>query len=162
MNHPQKAVTGQYTTNGIPHYYTSITPFLAIADPAAAIAFYEEVFGAKTANSTASGGVIVHAELNFANGRLDLGVPTAESGMATPDGSPVTFSLAHYCPNVDEVARLAEARGATVREPIGYFASGDRYCSIVDPFGIRWSIITRVEDYSEAESAAKVNEFFGS
>ncbi|WP_018295809.1 VOC family protein [Corynebacterium lubricantis] len=161
MNQPQQAVTGQYTTNGTPNEYTSITPFLALADPAGAIKFYEEVFGATTASTTAFDGVIVHAEIDFPSGRLQLGAPSAETEMAAPDGSPVTFSLTHYCPNVDEVAELAEARGARVREPVAYFASGDRYCSLVDPFGVRWSIMTRVEDYSDAESGAKVNEFHG-
>ena len=34
--------------------------------------------------------------------------------------------------------------------------SGDRFASIRDPFGVRWSIMTRVEDLSEQESAARV------
>ena len=36
------------------------------------------------------------------------------------------------------------------------FVSGDRFASIRDPFGVRWSIMTRVEDLSEEESAARV------
>ena len=33
---------------------------------------------------------------------------------------------------------------------------GDRYASLLDPFGVRWSVMTRVEDISEAESARRV------
>ena len=33
------------------------------------------------------------------------------------------------------------------------FVSGDRYASVRDPFGVRWTIMSRVEDLSEAESA---------
>ncbi len=34
--------------------------------------------------------------------------------------------------------------------------SGDRFASIRDPFGVRWAVMTRVEDLSEEESAARV------
>ena len=37
--------------------------------------------------------------------------------------------------------------------------SGDRFASIRDPFGVRWSIMTRVEDFSEEESARRVAEW---
>ena len=43
-----------------------------------------------------------------------------------------------------------------VREPLTTFVSGDRFASIRDPFGVRWSVMTRVEDLSEEESAARV------
>jgi PhnB protein len=46
--------------------------------------------------------------------------------------------------------------GATIREPATTFVSGDRFASILDPFGLRWSIMTRVEDISPEESAQRV------
>ncbi len=48
---------------------------------------------------------------------------------------------------------------ATLREPVAYFASGDRYGSIRDPFGVRWTIMTRVEDLSDEESEQQVKEW---
>lgn len=53
----------------------------------------------------------------------------------------------------------AVAAGATVREPATDFVSGDRFASIRDPFGVRWSVMTRVEDLSDAESSARVAEW---
>lgn len=53
----------------------------------------------------------------------------------------------------------AEAAGATVREPLTTFASRDRFACIRDPFGVRWSIMTRVEDLSDEESQARVQEW---
>lgn len=53
----------------------------------------------------------------------------------------------------------AVAAGATVREAPSTFVSGDRYASIRDPFGVRWSLMTRVEDLSKQESAARVAEW---
>lgn len=46
--------------------------------------------------------------------------------------------------------------GAGVREAPSTFVSGDRFASIRDPFGVRWSVMTRVEDLSEEESARRV------
>jgi PhnB protein len=69
------------------------------------------------------------------------------------------YSLGLYCTDADDVVARAEAAGATVREPLMTFVSGDRFASIRDPFGIRWSIMTRVEDLSEEESARRVQEW---
>jgi PhnB protein len=68
----------------------------------------------------------------------------------------VTFSLALYVPNADEVTASAAVHGAVTREPATTFVSGDRFASILDPFGLRWSIMTRVEDISPEESARRV------
>ena len=38
----------------------------------------------------------------------------------------------------------------------GAFVSGDRYATLIDPFGVRWSIMTRIEDLSPEESGARV------
>ena len=62
-------------------------------------------------------------------------------------------------PDVDAVTAAAEAGGATVREQPATFVSGDRFASVIDPFGVRWSIMTRVEDLSPEESARRVAEW---
>ncbi len=61
--------------------------------------------------------------------------------------------------NVDQVFENAVARGAKVREPVTNFVSGDRFGSILDPCGVRWSIMTRIEDLSEEESSRRVAEW---
>ena len=160
----RKGVTGQYTRNGTPNWYTALTPFIIVEKPAEAIAFYEAVFGAKLKNSTAmgSGGeaVIVHAELDFGNGYLQLGAPTAQFKTVLPPGDGTAcYSLGLYVPDVDRVVELALEHGAVLREPAMDFVSGDRYASILDPFGIRWTIMSRIEDLSEEESFRRVNEW---
>ena len=62
-------------------------------------------------------------------------------------------------PDVDHTLALAEANGAVVRHPATDFVSGDRYASILDPFGVRWSIMSRVEDIPEEESFRRVAEW---
>lgn len=63
---------------------------------------------------------------------------------------------------MDAVVARAVAAGAAVREAPSTFVSGDRYASIRDPFGVRWSVMTRVEDLSEEESNARVEAWAAS
>ncbi len=160
MTENTTAATGEYTTDGVPHSFTSLTPFLAIPHAKEAIDFYISVFGARSLGVTEMGGVVAHAELDFGQGRLQLGEPNPQFGLvAMPDGDADCYSMGLYCSDVDDVVARAEAAGATIREPVMTFVSGDRFASIRDPFGVRWSIMTRVEDLSDAESAARVEEW---
>lgn len=154
------AAHGEYTDLGTPKGSSSITPFLAIPNAREAIGFYRDVFGARVVDVTEMGGVVAHAVLDFGNGLLQLGEPMPGYHLiAPPSGEDDCYSLGLYVPDVDAVVASAEAAGATIREPATDFVSGDRYASIRDPFGIRWSIMTRVEDISEGESARRVAEW---
>lgn len=46
-----------------------------------------------------------------------------------------------------------------MREAPSDFVAGDRFAGIRDPFGLRWSVMTRIEDLSEEESAAPVADW---
>ncbi|MDV8000675.1 VOC family protein [Rhodococcus sp. IEGM 1408] len=156
-------VTGKHTTDGIPHGRTSLTPFLALRDPSGALRFYEEAFGARIGGVTEMGGIVVHAVLDFGNGRLEIGAVNPEYGLvAMPDGDDDCYSMGLYCSDVDAVVARAVALGATVREATTTFVSGDRYASLRDPFGVRWSVMTRVEDLSDSESDRRVAEWAAS
>lgn len=157
------AAHGQYTDHGTPRGVSSITPFLAIANAHDAIGFYRDVFGARVVDVTEMGGVVAHAVLDFGHGHLQLGEPQPDYHLvATPAGDDDCYSLGLYVADVDQVVASAEAAGGTIREPATDFASGDRYASIRDPFGVRWSIMTRIEDISEEESARRVAEWAAS
>lgn len=158
--HHSTGVTGEYTTDGTPHGFTSLTPFLALRDPAGALRFYEEAFGATVLGVTEMGGMVVHAEVDFGQGRLQLGAVNPEYGLvAAPDGTGACYSLGLYLPDVDAAVDRAVALGATIREQIATFVSGDRFASLLDPFGVRWSVMTRVEDLSPAESERRVADW---
>jgi len=160
MTETNRAADGQYTTNGTPHGATALTPFLVIPDARAAIDFYRKIFGVRVVDVTEFGGAVAHAVLDFGNGLLQLGEPTPAYGLvAPPEGDQDCYSIGFYCPDVDAVVARAEAAGAVIREAPSTFVSGDRFASIRDPFGVRWSIMTRVEDLSEEESARRVAEW---
>jgi PhnB protein len=155
--------SGRHTTNGTPHGSTSLTPFIVVDGAAAAIEFYETVFRAKCLSRTEFPGpdgttIVAHAVLDFGNGRLELGDPNPEYHLVPPPADDDDcFSLAVYVPDVDAAVERAVVAGATVREPAAVFVSGDRFASIRDPFGIRWSVMTRVEDLSDEEVKARVD-----
>lgn len=145
----------------IPEGYTSLTPFLCVDGASAAIDFYTSVFGATLVDRMdGPNGTVAHAELDFGNGRLQLGDPAEAYQIAAPDvGAPATHSIAVYCEDVDAVVSRAEQAGAVVREPAQTFVTGDRFASIVDPFGTRWSVMTRVEDISPEERDRRLAEW---
>lgn len=150
-------ISGTHTTRGVPHGFTSLTPFLAVEGAERAVGFYRDCLGARVVDVTEVGGLVIHAELDFGNGRLQVGEPLPDHGLtASPRGDAVCYSLGLYCPDVDALVDRAVAAGARLREAPAVFVSGDRYASITDPFGVRWTIMTRVEDLSEAESARRV------
>ncbi|MFK0003018.1 VOC family protein [Paenarthrobacter sp. NPDC090522] len=154
------AAHGEHTVHGVPKGLTSLTPFLAVRNAKAAIDFYKDVFGARVVGTTEMGGVVVHAELDFGNGHLQLGEPSPDYHLVpAPEGEDDCYSMGLYCADADGLVQRAEQAGATVREPLSTFVSGDRYASIRDPFGVRWSIMTRVEDLSEEESNRRVEEW---
>jgi len=151
------AADGKHTKSGIPHGFTSLTPFLAIPSAKEAITFYQDVFGARTVNATEIGGMVVHAELDFGQGRLKIGEPNPDYHLVpAPNGEDDCYSVGFYCADADALVARAERAGATIREPLSTFVSGDRFASIRDPYGVRWSIMTRVEDLSEEECTQRV------
>ncbi len=155
-----RAAHGAHTTHGIPNGATSLTPFIVVPRAREAIDFYRDVFGARVVDVTEMGGVVAHAVLDFGQGQLQLGEPMPDYHLVPPpSGDDDCYSLGLYCEDADAVVARAEQAGATVREPLMTFVSGDRFASISDPFGIRWSIMTRVEDLSEEESAQRVAEW---
>lgn len=165
MDQTTQGITGQHTDHGTPHGFTSLTPFHVVRDAAGALEFYQRVFGARVLDVTempdGKGGTLVaHATLDLGRGRLQIADPMPGFGLVPPpEEDAVSSSIALYVPDVDAVMAEAEAAGATVREPVADFVSGDRFGSIRDPHGIRWAIMTRVEDLSDAESAARVREW---
>ena len=159
------AAHGAHTDHGTPHNATSLTPFIVVRDANEAISFYERVFGARLLDRTDMPGPdgtprVAHAVLDFGNGLLQLGDALPQFHLVPPPGGDdACYSLGYYCSEVDTVTERAVSAGAVLREPATTFVSGDRYASIADPFGVRWTLMTRVEDISPEESSRRIAEW---
>jgi PhnB protein len=148
--------------NGKPDGYTTLTPFLVCSPAAAAISFYEEVFGARLVSKMdGPEGLVMHAELDLGEGRLQLSDPMDQFGLVPPDrqSDAVSSSTCIYVADVDGVFAAAVARGAVVREEPATFVTGDRFASVYDPFGHRWAIMTKLEELSPEEEARRLDEW---
>jgi uncharacterized glyoxalase superfamily protein PhnB len=134
----------------IPEDFHTITPQLVVKGVADAIAWYARAFGANELlrNTAPDGTSIMHAELLLGDSRFFVvdEFPGPMASPATLGGSPVTLHL--YVRDVDAVFERAMAAGATALVPVADQFWGDRYGMLIDPFGHRWSIASRIEDLS--------------
>jgi uncharacterized glyoxalase superfamily protein PhnB len=150
--------------SGVPAGYTSLTPFLVVDGAARAIDFYHAVFGAAVVTRTdGPDGSVPHAELDFGTGRLQLGDPEPKLGLTAPGATTtVSHSTMIYCADVDHVyQRAIKAGAAPIQEP-ATFVTGDRFGLVMDPFGHRWAIMTRVENVPAEEAQRRVRQWLAS
>ena len=125
-----------------------ITPYLCVDDGAAAIDFYEDVFGAtESMRMTDESGRIGHAEISIGGTALMLSDEHPEINVVSPTTLGNTPLALHVLfDDVDAVFARAKAGGAQVeREPEDQ-AYGERTAVVRDPFGHRWFLATKIED----------------
>lgn len=144
----------------IPEGYRTVTPYLAVDDAGKAIEFYKRAFGAKErGRMDAPEGKIGHAELEIGDALIMLSDPFPQSTTKSPkELGGTSASLFVYSEDVDAAVKRAVDAGATVTmEPDDMFW-GDRFGTVVDPFGHQWSIATHKEDLSPEEIAERGKE----
>ncbi|GAA4417121.1 VOC family protein [Georgenia halophila] len=138
-----------------PEGFTTLTPLIVVSPARAAIDFYTDVFGARvTTRMDGPDGSVWHCELDLGTGRLQVMDPNPQFHTVgnAPGTDDVTFSLAIYVADVDTVTDEARARGARVREePVDFEVTGDRFASIQDPYGVRWTVMSRITDKTDEE-----------
>ena len=137
-------------TTPVPEDFHTITPQLAVKGVADAIAWYAKALGAHELlrNTAPDGQSIMHAELLLGDSRFFV-VDEFPESMVSPTslgGTPVTLHL--YVRDVDALFNRAVEAGATVLMPVADQFWGDRYGILLDPFGHRWSMASRIEDLS--------------
>ena len=139
----------------IPKGFTAVTPYLACEGAAQAIEFYKRAFGAEEVSRLPGpGGTVAHAEIRIGGAIVMLGEACPERGVLGPralKGSPVSICL--YVEDADAMASRAQKAGAKITQPVTDMFWGDRYGTLEDPFGHRWSVLTHVRDVSEQEMA---------
>jgi PhnB protein len=79
-------------------------------------------------------------------------VPTAAAGSGV--------ALHIYLENVDAAFERALSAGATVKMPLMDMFWGDRYGTVIDPFGHKWSLATHTRDMSPEEMEREQEKAF--
>jgi PhnB protein len=146
----------------IPDGYRTVTPTLTLDDAPAAIEFYKKAFGAEeVARSTGPDGKIMHAEIRIGDSLIMVNdAVMGGKGPKALGGSPASLWL--YVENCDAFFERAVAAGAKVEMAIADMFWGDRFGSLLDPHGYRWSVATRKEDLTPQEMEQRANEFYKS
>lgn len=137
----------------VPDCYTPVTPYLIVENAAGCIDFLEKAFGAvERMRIPMPQGSIGHAEVEIDGAVVML------SDAAPPDFPPTNSLIQLYVEDVDSVYARAVNAGATgVAEPSDQFY-GDRMARVIDPFGTKWSIATRVEEVDVDELMKRMAE----
>jgi uncharacterized glyoxalase superfamily protein PhnB len=152
---------GRKKVEAIPRQSGCLIPGLALRGAAEAMEFYKKAFGAKElSRMVGPDGKIMHAELKFGDRVLFVGDEAPEMGAPSPQalgGSPV--SLMHYVKDVDAVFARAVAAGAKPVMPPADMFWGDRFGSLVDPWGHRWALATHRADLTPKQMMKAMNEW---
>ena len=142
---------------------TELTPYVCPRRCTEAIDWYAEVFGAVEDGQryVDPDGRIGHAEIQIGSARLMLSDEYPDYGaVAPPPGNTTaTFALQLHLPDADVVVAKAAAAGAVVQRSVDEEVAGYRMGTIMDPFGIRWMVSTKVREVSAEELAAEVQAF---
>jgi PhnB protein len=144
----------------VPTGYHTVTYALVVDDAAKALDFYAKALGAKErSRAPGPGGKIWHAEIEVGDSVIMLSDEFPGSEMKSPKSlKGVSGAAWLYVPDVDAAFKRAVAAGAKpTQEPQTMFW-GDRFGSVIDPFGHSWSLATHVEDLTEAEMGQRRDE----
>lgn len=126
-------------------------PYLCAKDAAKAIEFYKLAFGAlEVYRIPDDEGRVSHAELLIGGARIFVSDEYPEIGVLSPQtvgGSPVMVVI--EMDTVDDLFNRAVAAGARVDRPLmDRFDGALRNGKLIDPFGHRWMLTTRLADQS--------------
>ena len=139
---------------------SEVYPYLRVHDAAAAIAFYEEAFGAQELfRLQEPGGRIGHAEVRIGPATIMLSDEYREHGISGPRTlGGTTFSLHLHVDDVDAAFARAVDAGAAVVRPLENHFYGERSGTVRDPFGHEWLLGGHIEDVTPEEMQRRYTE----
>jgi PhnB protein len=149
-------------TKAIPEGYHTATPYLVVRNAAQAIEFYKKAFKAEELMRFAMpDGKIGHAELKIG----DSVIFVADESPQNPTKSPQTLGgcssgVMLYVNDVDTTYKQAIDAGGKTNMPVADMFWGDRYGTLIDPYGHVWSVATHKEDVSPADMDKRAQDFF--
>lgn len=119
-----------------------LTPYLSVDGAFKAAEFYEKAFGARQVFTYPPDekGRTMHIHLHVNGSSLMLGDFYPESGHAYEKPAACTMQLHFTDATVDAAWKRAVDAGCTVEMELQDMFWGDRWGSLVDPFGVRWAM----------------------
>jgi uncharacterized glyoxalase superfamily protein PhnB len=131
----------------VPARLHAVTPYLAVNDARAAIAWYKQIFGAVDVSEPIimDDGRVGHAEIAIGDAVLMISDEWPELDVLGPTsrGGP-TSSFVIYVPDVDATFAAALEAGAKMDRPVEDQFHGSRAGWFVDPWGHRWNVGTPI------------------
>lgn len=151
----------------VPDGMDAAIPHLIVDGASEAIDFYKKAFGATEISRAPApdGSRLMHAEIMIGISRFYLNDEFPEMcdgkkfSPKALGGSPMVIH--RYVEDCDTAITRAEKAGAKVTMKPADMFWGDRYGTIEDPFGHRWSFATHIKDVSPEEMAAAAEQAFG-
>lgn len=149
----------------IPEGFHTVTPHLVIRGAAEAIEFYKKALGAQElSRMTGPDGKIGHAELKIGDSVIFLAdeFPSPNGAKSPQTVGACTTTLHLYVPDVDATVKKAVSAGAKETMPVADMFWGDRYGTVIDPYGHTWGIATHTVDLSKEEVEQGAKAFWAS
>ncbi len=147
----------------IPDDYPRVSPSLCVDGAAAAIEFYERVFGGtERLRLEMPDGKIAHAEIVIGDCLVMVSDEFPDWNLLAPPrigGTPVSLSI--YVADVDRVFAAAIAAGAIEAMAVEDQFYGERVGQFIDPFGHKWMVMSRIEDVSQETLKERMAAHFG-
>jgi uncharacterized glyoxalase superfamily protein PhnB len=140
----------------IPEGLRTLTPSLTVNGAAEAIEFYKKAFGAEEVQRAMdpSGKKVWHAHLRIRDSAFFINDVDPQMGNAV-----TSSSMYIYTEGVDAAFDRATKAGGKVTVPVQDMFWGDRMGSLVDRWGVQWSIAQHVKDLTPAELKAAQDAF---
>ncbi len=151
-------------TKPIPDGFHSVTPSLVVSNAAEAIEFYKKAFNANEIYKFPTpDGKILHAMIQIGDSFVMMSDEFPTMGMKSPatlGGTAVTLHL--YVEDSDKIFKQAVDAGAVITMPIMDSFWGDRFGTVMDPYGHSWAIATHKIDMTPDGLRKAGEEYFAS
>ncbi|MDH3677684.1 MAG: VOC family protein [Nitrosopumilus sp.] len=148
----------------IPDGFHSITPSLVVSNAREAIDFYKKAFNANEIYTFPTpDGKILHAMIQIADSFVMMADEFPMMGMKSPTtigGTAVTLHF--YVEDADKTFKKAVDAGAVVTMPMMDAFWGDRFGTVMDPFGHSWAIATHKIDMTPEGLRKAGKDYFAS
>lgn len=141
----------------------NVTAHIVVPDAAAAAAWYEKAFGAhERSRIPLPGGKVMTVEVEFGASVVHVASEFPAFGIVSPltlGGTATVLQIEGD--DADVLWARAVGAGAEVRHPLADQFWGERHGQLVDPFGHRWNVASRLRDVPHDEVVAAAAKAFG-